>query len=147
MYIYIYVNISIYVNLCRIEFGQSSQVRYEDLMKHTGNTGKNSTSDPHSSDSSTYRKYAPDNISAQYNPNPLQEINSTYLKYENSEESPPIKQYTLPFSSSSRNKGFMSSRTSSYPIRDAFQNNSIDSNSPAAVGVLPMNRKVRFSEG
>jgi hypothetical protein len=115
-------------------------------MKLTGNTGKISISNPPSSDSSTYRKYAPDNISAQYNPNE----DSTYRKYEKVEESPPIKQYTLPFNSSSKKSGFMSSRSSSYPIRDAFQNSfndSGDSNSPAAVGVLPMNRKVRFSEG
>jgi hypothetical protein len=160
----------------RVEFGQSSRVRYEDLMKHSQPMAKipspySNSSYPPSSDSSTYRKYAPDYPSTQYNPNPTpynpnstsynpnptpynpnpirEEIDSTYRKYEKPEElfSPPVnQQYSLPFSSSSKKNGFMGSTKSSYPIRDAFQNNSIDSNSPA-VGILPMNRKVRFSEG
>jgi hypothetical protein len=146
----------------RVEFGQSSRVRYEDLMKHSQPMAKNPSPNPNSSyppssDSSTYRKYAPDNPSTQYNPNPTpynpnpirEEIDSTYRKYEKPEElfSPPVnKHYSLPFSTSSKKNGFMGSTKSSYPIRDAFQNSSIDSNSPA-VGILPMNRKVRFSEG
>jgi hypothetical protein len=131
-------------------------------MKHSQPMAKNPSPNPNSSyppssDSSTYRKYAPDNPSTQYNPNPTpynpnpirEEIDSTYRKYEKPEElfSPPVnKHYSLPFSTSSKKNGFIGSTKSSYPIRDAFQNSSIDSNSPA-VGILPMNRKVRFSEG